>query len=1015
MKFPFQVVHQTATLDWKELTWDDVHASSARSRDEDATNQKEIINSLLLEQSTFGLQQPPVVIARLIRIPREDQHVLILSLSAMTTDSLSLNNLSIELLDEYFDHKKDQSDVLQYADFAEWQNDVLLKNDEEAQHAKQFWAQYDLASAPKLTLPFEIKAQSISAFTPQSLALPLSETFFDQTSGNPADFLLACWQALLSRLTGQTTPLIAYVSDGRSQEELKQAVGLFSKALPFQINFEQDLSFHDLLERVKQQRTHIIEWQDYFSSETTGEKLTVGFSVHEQLAKHTIGDLSWSVYDRRYSTHRFHIELRCTVEQDSWRAELVYDPDYFHAAAIRRLVSQLTMLFGAAAADPNAVVGTLPIVAENERQRVVVSFNRTAADYSRDKCIHHLFEEQAARAPDRPALRFKSETFSYGELNARTNQLAHYLRRRGVGPDVPVGLYVERSAEMILGLLAILKAGGCYVPLVPDSPKSRLAHQLKETAAPVVLTQSKLLEQLPEFGGDVVCFDRDRLKIGDEPRTNPERTSSHKDSAYVIYTSGSTGTPKGVDVRHSSLVNYSQFITRLLELEKHKESLNFATVSTISADLGNTCIFPSLISGGCLHVVSYETAMAPDCFAAYTFEHPIDVLKITPSHLATLLNSSEGAAVLPRKYLILGGEPLSWHLVAKIQHAGKCKVINHYGPTEATVGCCTFDIQENDVGMWAPATVPIGQPIANDEVYIVDAHLQPVPVGVPGELCIGGTGLAKGYLNQPTQTAERFVKNPFSTDAAARIYRTGDLARFLPDGNIEFLGRIDQQVKIRGFRVEPAEIESVLKQHPAVQRSAIISYEDKTGERRLAAYVVPTGALKEEQAREFLLQQLPEYMIPSAFILVDALPLTANGKIDVRALPSPEEAQSKRKRNYIAPQNPEQEKLLAIWTEVLKINQISIDDNFFELGGHSLLATQIISRIRNEFRVQLPLHSFLETPTIANLAEKISQCPVAESEQEEMTRLLQELEGISDEEAERILAAEYKKGDQIGR
>jgi len=652
----------------------------------------------------------------------------------------------------------------------------------------------------------------------------------------------------------------------------------------------------------------------------------------------------------------------------------------------------------------------LPIMSDAEVRKVQVEFNRTAADYPRDKCIHELFEAQVAQHPERPALRCGERVLTYAELNSQANQIAHLLRKNGVGANIAVALCVERSLEMITGLLGILKAGGCYVPLVPDSPKARLARQLDETRTPVILTQQKYLHVLPEFGGTTLCLDRDAELLANSPDSNPAVNVSPRDLVYVIYTSGSTGTPKGVAVRHFNLVNYSHFIGRWLALEQHPEGLHFATVSTISADLGNTCVFPSLISGGCLHVIDYETAMAPALFAEYVLRHPFDVLKITPSHLSSLLNND--GSMLPRKALILGGEAARWDLVERVRKIGTCAVLNHYGPTEATVGCCTFNPKTSDVRAWEPATMPIGRPIANDEIYIVDRRMQPVPIGVAGELCIGGVGLAQGYLNQPQQTAERFVRNPFSGNPEGRLYRTGDLARFLPDGNIEFLGRIDAQVKIRGFRVEPAEIESVLKRHPAVEQAAVVSYDSEAGDKRLAAYVVARSQVRPEDFRAFLLQELPEYMVPSAFVLIDSLPLTANGKLDVRALPSPE--QQALVSQGVAPRTPEEKKLALIWQEVLRLERVGVTDNFFELGGHSLLATQIISRIRNSFRVQMPLQIFLQNPTIAAMAAQIGQCPTIESEQEEMARLLQELEGISEEEAERLLAAEPHKGNEGG-
>ncbi|MBV9341406.1 MAG: amino acid adenylation domain-containing protein, partial [Acidobacteria bacterium] len=605
---------------------------------------------------------------------------------------------------------------------------------------------------------------------------------------------------------------------------------------------------------------------------------------------------------------------------------------------------------------------------------------------------------------DRTALRCADKQLSFIELNQEANRIAHMLRRHGVGPDVPVALCMERSAEMIIALLGILKAGGCYVPLLPDSPKPRLEHQLAETGAPVVITDEKHLGHLPAFAGKILCLDRDRASLAEEPASNPKAHVSPENLAYVIYTSGSTGIPKGVAVPHSCLVNYSYALCRRLELEKHPEGLQFATVSTLAADLGNTCIFPALISGGCLHVIGYEMAMSPFLFADYAARHPIDVLKITPSHLSTLLNSDAGSSLVPRQYLILGGEAVRWDLVERVKKLSAVTIFNHYGPTEATVGCCMFKLDREVAGKWETATVPIGRPIANDQIYILDSRMQPVPAGVAGELFVGGAGVARGYLKQPRQTAASFVPNSFSGDARARLYRTGDLARYLPDGNVEFLGRIDQQVKIRGFRVEPAEIAAACKRHPAVEQAAIVPYDGKSGEKRLAAYLVGSG--RREDLRAFLAANLPDYMVPASIAWIDALPLTPNGKLDVRALPLPEQQAA---RELVLPRTPEEEKLARIWEEVLKLDTISVNDNFFELGGHSLLATQIISRIRNAFRLQISLEVFLRHPTIAELAEQIRQSEPAAGDQEEMAKLLRELEGLSDEEAERLLAAELEK------
>src|SRR5215469_3752727 len=642
--------------------------------------------------------------------------------------------------------------------------------------------------------------------------------------------------------------------------------------------------------------------------------------------------------------------------------------------------------------------GASQLTAE-EYEHVVFKLNQSRVPYP-EKCVHELFEEQVRRTPQNLALRFHDQTFTYQQLNARANQIAHYLRKHGLGPNVPAALLVERSAEMIIGLLAILKAGGCYVPLLHDEPPARLKYLLSEIQAPAVVTTRKLQGRLAEYSGKIVCFDE---AFESEPTENPENKTQSSDLVCIIYTSGSTGTPKGVAARHSNLANYAQFIVERLG---HPQGWHFATVSTIGAILGNTSVFGALASGGCLHVIDYETAMAPHRFADYVAAHPIDVIKITPSQLSALLNGAEGRPILPRKYVVVGGEKFAFDLLRQIRENGDCAVMNHYGPTE-TMGCATFVADGYDFERFQPASVPLGRPMANQQLYIVDEQLRPVEIGMPGELCMSGAGLTTGYWNQPQQTAEKFVKNPFSKDAAARLYRTGDQARFLPDGNIEFLGRIDHQVKIRGFRVEPAEVEAALQQQGQVKQAVVVPEENQSRELVLAAYVVPSAAVAGGELRAYLRERLPEYMVPQRLLVLERLPLNRNGKIDLPALAALPADEQNQAVGFEAPRNPVEEQLAGIWGEVLKQDRIGINDNFFELGGHSLLAIQIMSRIRNTFRVELPLFSFLETPTIAELAVKISESPNrVETEEEETERLLRELEGLSDEEAERLLAAE---------
>ncbi len=644
-------------------------------------------------------------------------------------------------------------------------------------------------------------------------------------------------------------------------------------------------------------------------------------------------------------------------------------------------------------ADSEAYVNRLPLLPEAERHQLIIDWNRTFANYPRDKCIHESFEAQAALTPDRPALRFNEDLLTYRELNERANQMAHYLRAQNIRPDSLVGLCVERSAEMMVALLGILKAGGAYVPLNPDNPKPRLAQQLAGAVA--LITEQRMLRQMPDFARKTICLDRDQSLWSNQHRANPECVTKPEDLVYVIYTSGSTGVPKGVAVRHRNLANYSHFIARCLRLDQQSEGLHFGTVSTIGADLGNTCIYPALISGGCLHVISYEDSTDAQRFAQYTGRHPLDVLKIVPSHLQALLHTAAAQQILPRKYLILGGETLTAKLLETIQGlGGSCEVFNHYGPTETTVGSLTLRVAEYDWKNATGASIPIGRPISNSQAYILDAVQQPVPSGVAGELYIAGDGVTAGYLNQPDQTEERFVPNPFVQDADAKMYRTGDLTRYLPDGNIEFLGRGDDQVKIRGFRIELGEIETALASHPSVERLVVVVREDQLGEKRLVAYVVPKPKhdLIPAELHVHLEQRLPRYMVPGSFGKLDSLPLTNNGKVDRSALPPPEWSHPAA-GGKVAPSDQLELILVRIWERVLGVKNVTVDDNFFHLGGHSLLAVRLLTEVERVVGRKIPFASLFRGSTVASLAKLLREG--SESDPEPLVVEFQAGNGVS--------------------
>ena len=514
-----------------------------------------------------------------------------------------------------------------------------------------------------------------------------------------------------------------------------------------------------------------------------------------------------------------------------------YSTDLFDPSTPVRLLESYKVLLEAIAEEPRRKISQLPLITPSERNRMLFEWNDTGRDFPRDQCIHDLFEAQVEQTPEAVSVVFEDQQLSYQELNRRANQLAHYLQRLGVGPEVLVGIMLERSLEMVVAMLGILKAGGAYVPLDPSYPAARLAFMLEDAKVSLLIAQertvSKLIELPPIL---VILMDRDWHAIARESAGDPHRATKPTNLVYVVYTSGSTGQPKGVAIEHRQLTNYLHSILELLKLPRNA---SFATVSTIAADLGNTVVFASLCGGGALHVISEERSVDADALGDYFSQHAIDCLKIVPSHLAALQNGTRSNQVLPRKLLILGGEAsrLDWIKSLRSLNPG-CVVLNHYGPTEATVGILTYRV-EADAVLTELKNLPLGRPVFNTKIYLLDQHLNPVPVGVAGELHIGGLCLARGYLNHPELTAERFIPDPFSRETGARLYKSGDRARYLPDGNIEFLGRVDDQVKIRGFRVKPREIEAALEQHPGVVQVAALAGRDQFGENRLVAYVVP--------------------------------------------------------------------------------------------------------------------------------------------------------------------------------
>jgi len=970
LKIPIQVISEPSSVSWNWVNLSEVTPQEQEAKLEDIFQQE--------KSALFNFERNPAWHLSLITLSSE-RHILLVSLPALCADSRTLKNLVQEISQCYAAclHGKEITDeVVQYIQFSEWQNELL--EDEEAAEGKEYWTGHNYSALASLRLPFENRLINAPAqFTPQCFEVKLElallgkvEAIARQYNTSLSTFLLACWKILLWRLISQSEITVGVAFDGRKYEELEPALGLFAKFLPLRGQLTENFSFAETLQQIQQEEREAYKYQEYFSHEYLGNSsgFPFGFEFEEELEKHSASGVFFSIYKQYACCDRFKVKLSCHRQNDSLAAEFHYDPIFLADNSIRCLAEQFYALVQSVASNPQTAIGKLEMLSDRARNQLLVEFNSTKADYQLDKCVHQLFEEQAERSPNRIAAVCENQQITYSELNARANQIAHYLQQLGVKPEVIVGLCVDRSLEAIAGILGILKAGGAYLPLDPAMPKERLALMLQNAQAPVLLTQQHLIKNLPETKAYIVCLDKDI------PSFSPTTfvSASPENLAYIIYTSGSTGTPKGVAIEHRQLLNYLHGIQEKLNLPS---GANYATVSTFAADLGNTVIFPALCSGGCLHIISQERATDPQAIAAYFQQHSIDCLKIVPSHLKALLSASNALQILPKKRLILGGEPLMWNLIETIQkYNPDCSIFNHYGPTETTVGVLTYQVKMQ--GDRISETVPLGRPLPNTQIYLLDSHLQPVPVGVAGELYIAGAGLARGYLNQPELTAEKFICNSLSQESETRLYKTGDLARYLPDGNIEFIGRVDRQVKLRGFRIELGEIEAGLSHHPSVREAAVLLQENEPGNQRLVAYIVSHSKLSVqdsqliESLRSFLKEKLPEYMIPSAFVVLKALPLTPNGKIDRQALPAPSIA-ANFTDTFVGPRTPGEEILAGIWSQLLNLKKVGIHDNFFDLGGHSLLITQLLAQVRESFQVELPLRVLFEAPTVAGLAEKI--------------------------------------------
>jgi len=961
--------------------------------------QAEKTEQLKQKQATqpFDLAKESLIRITLV-VLSETEHLLLVCMHHIISDGWSIEVFIHELTSLYNAYAQNQPANLaplpiQYADFAIWQRQWL--QGDVLQTQLNYW-QNQLADAPALlSLPTDHPRPAVQSFVGAyqefSLSPALSQALTELSRQQGATLfmtLLAAFDALLYRYTGQGDILVGTPIANRNRGEIEGLIGFFVNTLVLRTDLADNPSFSQLLTRVREVAMDAYAHQD-LPFEMLVEALQperdlshtplfqVAF-VLQNTPKSEIAMTGLTVTDLppENTTAKFDLTLAMVNTDDGLKGVWEYNTDLFESSTIERLSGHFLNLLGGIVANPQARISQLPLLTESETNQLLIEWNNTQVDYPQIKCIHQLFEEQAERTPDAIAVVFENQQLTYAELNDRANQLAHYLRKLGVKPDELVGICLERSLDMIVGLLAILKVGGAYVPIDPDYPQERISFMLQDTQVKIILTCESLQNSLQNHQTIVICLDKDWQQINQASLENLNSTVSADNLAYVIYTSGSTGIPKGVIVTHQA-VNRLVLNTNYIQFTPDDRVVQ---ASNIAFDAATFEIWGALLNGAKIIIIAKSVLLSPQELALSLKENQISVLFLTTALFNQLANLVP-QAFSSLRCLLFGGEAVEPKWVQEVLEKGAPQRLLHvYGPTENTTFSSWYLVE--NVASTA-TTIPIGKAIANTQIYLLDKNLQPVPIGVVGELHIGGMGLAKGYLNRPELTQEKFIPNPFEKDEVipptplnkdgnepSKLYKTGDLARYLPDGNIEYLGRIDNQVKIRGFRIELGEIEALLNQNEDVQSACVIAREDNPGDKRLVAYLVPQPEiiLTIDEIRQFLKAKLPDYMVPNAFVILEALPLTPNGKIDRRALPVPD---LQSQGEYIAPRNPIEEKLAQIWGEVLKLERVSIEDNFFELGGHSLLATQVISRCQQAFQIALPLRYLFESPTIAQLSAVI--------------------------------------------
>lgn len=949
----------------------------------------------------FDLTKSQMLRAILLRLDHHD-HVLFFNIHHIAFDSWS-TEIILQELDVFYDAFVTGKPIglpeppVQYVDYALWQKDRLSDKAMEAQLA--YWKQKLSGSLAILELPTDRARPSIQTFrgAAQShlLSEELSRSLRDLCRHEEVTLfmtMLAAFQLLLSRLSAQEDVVVGSPIANRNKAEIKGLIGFFLNTLVFRTNLSKNLTFRELLHRVQE-----VALEAYMNQDFPFEKLVEELQPRRDLSHnplfqvmfvleestetiHSLAGLATTPFIIEHNnTTKFDLTLFVNVTDKGLLTQWEYSTDLFDDSTIRRFAGHYQTLLENVVVNPDLPIAEVPIMSSEERQQLIIDWNDTTTESLPESLVQDLFERQVERTPDAvalvgvPADSDQINQLTYTELNNKANQLAHYLKRLGVGPDVLVGVSMGRSLEMGISILAVLKAGGAYVPLDPAYPMERLAFMIEDSQILVLLTQEKIADKLPKCNAKILRVDTMGEVLEEESKTNLPLETKPSNLVYVIYTSGSTGKPKGVAMVHRATSNLIPWQIKHSNLSTEARTLQF---SSYSFDVSFQEFFATWCSGGTLLLISEELRRDADRLLHYLEEARVERLFLPFIALQNLAEMTDfrGLGATALREIITAGEQLqvTKHIKNLFELLGNCTLTNQYGPTESHV--VTSYTLKGEPSNWT-ALPPIGRPIDNTQIYLLNKNLEPVPIGVVGELYIGGVNLARGYLNRPQLTNEKFVPDPFSEAVGSRLYRTGDLARYLPDGNIEFLGRADDQVKIRGFRIELGEIEAILGQHPSIRENVVSSFEDDTGTNKLVAHVSlnTNEMLSVSELRRFLSQKLPEYMVPSIVIFLDDLPLLPSGKVNRRTLPIPNANRPDLEAAFVAPRNSIEWQIALIWQEVLNLEKVGVNDNFFELGGHSLSLTQVVARMQQAFQLEIPLRTIFKNTTVAAQAQSVEK------------------------------------------